>query len=210
MVRLTDPGHPARRALDLIRALSTGAERDPMGPSTRWQDAVRTSRRGPGTHRGRRTDGTTQVRDARITDVGAITSLLERQGIGEPYVEGVSDLLRQLIYLPNATVIVALSGRQVVGTAVLCLRPSIRQGGLVGTIDILALDPELDGPLPAMGSILLDEALRSARNKGCVRVEAGDPQSVPGRDLWTAHGFRDGSPRPVLDHVLPARTRAGR
>lgn len=205
-VRLTSPGHPERRAPDLIHAGPPAARR------TRWvrPHGGKTRSTPPGvdreTHRGRRTDGTTQVRDARITDVGAITSLLDRQGIGEPHVEGVSDLLRQLIYLPNATVIVALAGRQMIGSAVLCLRPSIRQGGLVGTIDILATDPDLAGQLPAVGRTLLEEALRSARNKGCVQVEAGDPESVPGRDLWAAHGFLDGSPRPVLARVLPAPT----
>ena len=151
-----------------------------------------------------RTDGAAQVRDARITDVGAITSLLERQGIGEPHVEGVSGLLRQLIYLPNATVIAALVGKQVAGTAVLCIRPSIRQGGLVGTIDILAIDPDIGDQTQPAGPMLLAEALRSARNKGCVRVEAGDPESVPGRDLWAANGFLDGSPRPTLDNRSPA------
>jgi len=130
--------------------------------------------------------------------------LLERQGIGEPHVEGVSDLLRQLIYLPNATVIAALVGKQVAGTAVLCIRPSIRQGGLVGTIDILAIDPDIADQTQSVGPMLLAEALRSARNKGCVRVEAGDPESVPGRDLWAANGFLDGSPRPTLDNRSPA------
>jgi len=130
--------------------------------------------------------------------------LLERQGIGEPHVEGVSDLLRQLIYLPNATVIAALVGKQVAGTAVLCIRPSIRQGGLVGTIDILAIDPDIADQTQPVGPMLLAEALRSARNKGCVRVEAGDPESVPGRDLWAANGFLDGGPRPTLDNRSPA------
>jgi hypothetical protein len=56
------------------------------------------------------TDVELQVRNARITDVDGITSLLS--GIpghdGSRGTEADADLLRSLIYLPNATVLVAL------------------------------------------------------------------------------------------------------
>ena len=51
----------------------------------------------------------------------------------------------------------------VVGTAVLALRPSVTAGGLVGTIDLLAVEPghELDGVVEA----LLREAIRRRATK---------------------------------------------
>ena len=138
-----------------------------------------------------------QVRNARITDVDGITTLLDRAHHLAAGSDGApdADLLRQLIYLPNATVVVALDGRRVVGIGVLALRPSVVRGGLIGTVDLLSVDSNTSSEHVA-GS-LLAEVLRSARNKGCVAVEA----EPGGRDTprWMGWGFREGERRLELD-----------
>ena len=136
-----------------------------------------------------------QVRDARLTDIDRITSMLERSdsdaaggGVGN-----AADLLRQLVYLPNAAVIVALDGRLVVGAAVLGLRPSVAARGLVGTVDLLLTEPghELDGVTEA----LLMELVRSARNKGCVSLDGAMPHDPADVARWERLGFREAGQR---------------
>ena len=137
-----------------------------------------------------------QVRNARVTDVDGITALLsaERPVGAAQDADTEADMLRPLVYLPNATIVVALAGRKVVGAAMLALRPSVNHGGLVGTIDLLATDPELDEE--AVTGSLLPEILRSARNKGCVRVEVEPGAGRAAR--WSAMGFREEPPRLAL------------
>ncbi len=86
-----------------------------------------------------------QVRAARITDVERIVALVASAApaAAAATTEG-ADLLRQLVYLPQASVLVAESQRTMVGVAVLTLRPSVRAGGSVGTIDLLAVDEHHD------------------------------------------------------------------
>lgn len=114
------------------------------------------------------------VRQARITDIDRLVQLgramLRSAGGGSL---DAADLLRQLVYLPNASLLVAERGREIAGGALLVLRPSVVAGGYVGTVDLLLIDPEHDGDRVAEG--LLAELLRSAGNKGCTEVEAGTP-----------------------------------
>jgi N-acetylglutamate synthase-like GNAT family acetyltransferase len=116
-----------------------------------------------------------QVREARLTDIDQIGGLIQRadRSWDDQQLSVAADLLRQLLYMPSATVMVAVDGRQVEGLAVLSLRPSIAARGLVGTIDLLAIEPghELAGAI----EVLLREIIRSARNKGCVVLDAGVP-----------------------------------
>ena len=83
------------------------------------------------------------VRAARITDVERLVALCDAAPWmterGGPL--GAADLLRQLVYLPQASVARRGARRDVVGGAVLALRPSVRAGGYVGTIDLLVVDP---------------------------------------------------------------------
>lgn len=136
-----------------------------------------------------------QVRDARLTDIDRITSMLERSdshAAGDG-VSNAADLLRQLVYLPNAAVIVALDGRLVVGAAVLGLRPSVAAGGLVGSVDLLLTESghELDGVAEA----LLMELVRSARNKGCVSLDGALPDDAADVARWERLGFREAGMR---------------
>jgi hypothetical protein len=85
------------------------------------------------------------VRAARVTDIDRLVALADdglRSGTDSPL--AAADLMRQLVYLPQASIVVAETHRSVVGGAVLALRPSVRSGGYVGTIDLLVLDPDHD------------------------------------------------------------------
>ncbi len=117
-----------------------------------------------------------------------------------------ADLLRQLVYLPQASILVAEEGRELVGGAVLALRPSVRAGGYVGTVDLLMVDPQHD--VEGVTGALLEEVLRSARNKGCTVVEAARPEDPEERDRWNRQGFIEAEP--LLQRPVAARAAARR
>ena len=104
-----------------------------------------------------------------------------------------ADLLRQLVYLPQASIFVAEAARHVVGGAVLALRPSVSAGGFVGTIDLLVVDPDHDED--RVTDALLEELIRSASNKGCTRIEATTPDGPEAVARWVAQGFAPAGPR---------------
>jgi GNAT superfamily N-acetyltransferase len=135
-----------------------------------------------------------QVRAARITDIERLVALSDATSWtsegGSPL--NASDLFRQLVYLPQASVVVAEARRELVGGAVLALRPSVRAGGFVGTVDLLVVDPSVDAD--RVTTALLEEVLRSARNKGCAIVEAMAPADPAERTRWENLGFRDTGP----------------
>ena len=135
-----------------------------------------------------------QVRAARITDVERIVALVAAAAPAASAAahEG-ADLLRQLVYLPQASVLVVESLRTLVGVAVLALRPSVRAGGYVGTIDLLVVDQSHDAE--RVTGLLLAELLRSARNKGCAVVETTGPADGAAATAWERHGFRPTGPR---------------
>ena len=135
------------------------------------------------------------VRAARVTDIDRLVALgggdLRDDPDASPLDAG--DLLRQLVYLPQASIFVAESQRSVVGGAVLALRPSVRAGGFVGTIDLLVVDPGHD--TQRVTEALLEEVIRSARNKGCTQVEATRPDDPVALGRWAAMGFSPAGPR---------------
>ena len=111
------------------------------------------------------------------------------------------DLLRQLVYLPHASVLVAELRREIVGAAILAIRPSIRAGGFVGVLDLLAVGDAHD--VDRVTELLLEEVVRSARNKGCAAVEAPQPSDPTERARWERLGFHDAGPQMERD-VEPA------
>jgi predicted N-acetyltransferase YhbS len=129
------------------------------------------------------------VRQARITDVDQFYALCAEMGAtpgaGSPL--DALGLLRQLVYIPNASVVVAEAGRQIVGGAVLGLRPSVRSGGFVGTVDVLLVAPGHNVDKVAEG--LINEIMTSARRKGCTAVEVALPDDAALRGAWVRHGF---------------------
>ena len=135
------------------------------------------------------------VRAARITDIDRVVALSDASmpiGRAESPL-GSTDLLRQLVYLPQASIVVAELRRLVVGGAILALRPSVRAGGYVGTIDLLVVDPEYDAD--RITEALLEELLRSASNKGCTIVEAERPDDPIALERWQRIGFGESGPR---------------
>jgi len=149
------------------------------------------------------------VRAARITDIDRLVALVENSSPGadgsSPMV--ATDLLRQLVYIPQASVFVAEARREVVGGAVLALRPSVRAGGFVGTVDLLVVDPRHDAD--RVTDALLEEVLRSARNKACAVVEAAQPDDPAERTRWERQGFTTTGPR-ISRSVAVAKTAARR
>jgi N-acetylglutamate synthase-like GNAT family acetyltransferase len=149
-----------------------------------------------------------QVRDARLTDIERVSELIQRADPSwtDERISSVADLLRQLLYMPSATVMVASQGRQIDGLAILSLRPSVVARGFVGTIDLIAIEPghELAGPVEA----LLKEVIRSARNKGCVVVEAMPPAEPSVMSALEQLGFGPSAGRLSLA-LSAARTVAG-
>jgi GNAT superfamily N-acetyltransferase len=139
-----------------------------------------------------------QVRDARLTDVDRLMSLIERADARWTHdrVNDAADVLRQMLYLPNASIVVCLDGRMLLGLGVLAIRPSVSAAGLVGNIDLLAVEPghELDGATDA----LLAELLRQARNKGCVALEGHVPHEPAELGRWESVGFIESGPRMSL------------
>jgi hypothetical protein len=114
------------------------------------------------------------VRQARITDIDRLAAIgraaIRDAGSGTL---DAADLLRQLVYLPNASLLVAESRRVIVGGALLVLRPSVIAGGYVGTVDFLVVGPGSDAD--RVTDVLMEELLRSAGNKGCSTVEMAQP-----------------------------------
>ena len=148
-----------------------------------------------------------QVRQARITDIERLSALGDTvlRGAGRTPLDA-ADLLRQLVYLPHASVLVAEARREVVGGAVLCLRPSVVAGGYVGTVDFLVVDPAHDAD--RVTDALLEELLRSAGNKGCAVVETARPDDETGTARLERQGFVPAGPllrRPVAAVGAAAR-----
>jgi len=135
------------------------------------------------------------VRAAKITDIDRFVALGGEQigGRGSGTALDAADMLRQLVYLPHASILVAERRREIVGGAVLAIRPSVRAGGYVGTVDLLAVAVDVDAD--AVTEVLLAEALRSAANKGCASVEAPRPDDPVERTRWERQGFTDLGPR---------------
>jgi GNAT superfamily N-acetyltransferase len=143
-----------------------------------------------------------QVRTARITDVDRLVALSgpisrDARAVGPM---DAADLLRTMVYLPQASVFVAEARRELVGGAVLTLRPSVRAGGYVGSVDLLVVDPDHDSD--RVSGALIDELLRSASNKGCTVVETAQPDDPATRTRWERHGFAMG--RPLMERAVEA------
>ncbi|MEA2549131.1 MAG: hypothetical protein QOI00_2371 [Chloroflexota bacterium] len=135
------------------------------------------------------------IRPARITDIERLVAL-SGGSVRSPGAAGSmdsGDLLRQLVYLPQASIFIAEARREVVGGAVLALRPSVRAGGFVGAVDLIVVDPDHDAD--RVTDALLEELLRSARNKGCSVVEAALSDDPAERTRLERHGFVEAGPR---------------
>lgn len=131
------------------------------------------------------------VRNARLTDLDPAVRLLARGADGSDPAVADADFLRNLLFIPSATVVVAEAERRVMGVGVLSLRPSVRSGPFVGVIDELALASDrLDAAARRRAADdIVEHLAASARNKGCTRLEVSEPLASAEPSLWKRHRF---------------------
>lgn len=133
------------------------------------------------------------VRSARLTDLDAAVRLLVDRAIDEGIErQDAADYLRNLLFVPSATVVVAEAERRVVGVGVLAIRPSVRSGPFVGVIDAFgtAQPPALDvADRRRAADEIVEQLATSARNKGCTRLEVSEPLASAEPSLWKRHRF---------------------
>lgn len=139
------------------------------------------------------------VRTARLTDVDAAVRVLAQGADDRDAGSQDADHLRHLLFVPAATVVVAIADRRLVGVGILSIRPSVRSGPFVGMVDELGTDGT--GPAGSAAgaqdaalrgeaaSRMLDQLITSARNKGCSRVEVTDPLASANPALLEQAGF---------------------
>ncbi len=131
------------------------------------------------------------VRTARHADLDAAARLLARDQVDPALEHDDVDYLRNLLFVPSATVIVAEVERSIVGVGVLAIRPSVRSGPFVGVIDELGF-ARADGTVAERRRIaddIVEHLATSARNKGCTRVEVSEPLASAEPSLWKRLGF---------------------
>jgi hypothetical protein len=131
------------------------------------------------------------VRTARPTDLDAAVRLMSTDGADPGAGHQDADFLRNLLYVPSATVVVAEAERQVVGVGVLSIRPSVRSGPFVGVIDELGLTGMQLGAAERRDAVdsIVEHLATSARNKGCTRVEVSEPLASAEPSRWKRLGF---------------------
>jgi hypothetical protein len=131
------------------------------------------------------------VRSARLTDLDAAVRMIARGDDGESRRDDV-DYLRNLLFVPSATVAVAEHDRRVVGVGVLAIRPSVRSGPFVGIIDELGIAESTTlaaAERRRAADGIVEHLATSARNKGCTRVEVSEPLASAEPSLWKRLGF---------------------
>jgi hypothetical protein len=132
------------------------------------------------------------VRSARLTDLDIAVRLIASDAVGSEAARTDADYLRNLLFVPSATVVVAEADRRVAGVGVLAIRPSVRSGPFVGVIDELGaargsgMD---DAERRRIVDGIVEHLVTSARNKGCTRVEVTEPLASAEPSLWERHRF---------------------
>lgn len=140
------------------------------------------------------------VRSARLTDVDAAIRILMRDAADFDQQRQDTDRLRNLLFVPSATVVVAEEERRIIGIGVLSIRPSVRSGPFIGVIDELGVEARKGRSGSAalgtgaaqrsdIGASIVEHLVVSARNKGCTRVDVTDPLAAAEPALIKRAGF---------------------
>ena len=139
------------------------------------------------------------VRSARLTDVDAAIRILMRDPATTDEQRDDADRLRNLLFVPSATVVVAEAERRVIGVGVLSIRPAVHSGPFIGVIDELGVEAARTeeraaraadaAQRRAIGASIAEHLVVSARNKGCTRVDVTDPLASAEPALLKRAGF---------------------
>ena len=132
------------------------------------------------------------VRNAQLTDLTAVARFIATDEADPEVARQDVDYLRNLLFVPSATVLVAEVERRVVGVGVMAIRPSVRSGPFVGTIDeleIMRASGLEDADRGRIADEIVEQLAASARNKGCTRVEVVEPLASAESSLWKRHRF---------------------
>ena len=132
------------------------------------------------------------VRTARSTDLDAVVRIHAHDSDDDQRARHDVDYLRNLLFVPSATVAVAEIERRVVGVGVLAIRPSVRSGPFVGIVDELGVQqaPPLDAAESRkVADAIVEYLATSAQHKGCTRVEVTEPLASAEPSLWKRLGF---------------------
>jgi ribosomal protein S18 acetylase RimI-like enzyme len=134
-----------------------------------------------------------KIREARPGDAKAVLDLLPPLGYEVPD-DGMGrflDAFANAVRHPEVTVYVATDGMKVVGFATVSLRPQVRLGGRLASVDELVVHQDYRGR--GVGSRLLDTAVDRARQMRCVRVEVETRRSRESyqRGFYARRGFTE-------------------
>jgi hypothetical protein len=132
------------------------------------------------------------VRNAQLTDLTAVARFTAADAADPVGARPDVDYLRNRRFVPSATVLVAEVERRVVGVGVVAIRPSVRSGPFVGTIDeleIMRASGLEDADRGRIADEIVEQLAASARNKGCTRVEVVEPLASAEPSLWKRHRF---------------------
>ena len=108
------------------------------------------------------------VRRARPGDALAVRKLIRELGYPAD-TRATDETVSQVVKHPEAAVFVAVEGVDVVGYVALSIRPQMRLGGLLASIDELVVTGARRAA--GIGSQLLDAAIAHARSLQCRRIE---------------------------------------
>lgn len=96
--------------------------------------------------------------------------------------------LRALLAAPNARILAAEAGNDVVGMCTVQLTVSTAEGGPSGLIEDVVVDRTWRGK--GIGRALLDEAEKWARSQGALRVQLlADQRNAPALDFYAGRGW---------------------
>src|SRR5262245_53882493 len=108
------------------------------------------------------------VRRARPGDALAVRKLLKELGyVGDP--RATDETVSQVVKHPQAAVLGACEGVEVLGYVALSCRPQMRLAGLLASVDELEVTSSRRAT--GIGTMLLDTAIAHARSLQCRRIE---------------------------------------
>ena len=129
-----------------------------------------------------------RVRRARPGDALAVRKLIRELGYPAD-TRATDETVSQVVKHPEAAVFVAVDGVEVLGYAAVSIRPQMRLGGLLASIDELVVTAARRGA--GVGTQLLDAAIAHARSLQCRRIDVLTNRARDSyqRGFYTERGF---------------------